>query len=306
MLKTRLHKFISEDPTLREEYTLGDIQNNIARYGVNIDGKAVYNRLQWVLPGQQIRLLDWPKRAKGDLTQIKIVDEQEGFIVLFKPAGVVVHPGAGHTQETLLDWLLRTIPGQRELMHNAAEIDNARISAGLVHRLDKDTAGLLLVAKSLDWHKQLQDLFRNRVVKKHYLAILQGQLNEAVEIKGWQCRDKRNPRYQKFFTNEKEAQWYDPQTRFSHSLFTPVRYDAVANQTLVDIEIFTGRMHQIRVQAKAVNMPILNDSIYGDHVTQTASFGVLKPYLPPTNLQLLSNSLEFEKYKYTLIQDFNE
>lgn len=296
MKKLRLHHFISKSPDLRKEYTIGDIQNNIEQYGVLIDGEVSNNRLVWVYEGQKIELNNWPIRQKGDLSQIRIIADEPDFVVLFKPAGVVVHPGAGHQSGTLFDWILEHISGQKELLVAARHSEqseesttsNATQSAGLVHRLDKDTAGLIVVAKTLEAHSRLQNEFRERKVEKHYRAVLKGKLSDAIEVRGWQCRDKRNPRFQKFFVNEEEAKRYDPQARFSHSLFTPLVYSAEADQTLVDVEIFTGRMHQIRVQAKHLGHPVLNDFIYGGESKSTSTFLETKEFIEPTNMQLVS------------------
>lgn len=300
--QTRLHKFIAQHRSLRGEYTIGDIQNNIEKYGVFIDNQLVRNRLQWVFEGQKVELANWPERKKGDLSRIRIVDEQEDFVVLFKPSGVVVHPGAGQVTGTLLDWILENVPGQKELLQDAPITDNAHVSAGLVHRLDKDTAGLILVAKTLTAHTGLQNLFRDRKVQKHYLAVMSGNLTQRVELKGYQCRDKRNPRLQKFFVREKEALQYDPKARFSYSVFQPLQYDQSSDQTLVNVQIHTGRMHQIRVQAQYLGHPILNDPLYGELNNAECAFSILAPYLPTNGLQLLSNQVSFGQYTARLIE----
>lgn len=302
MKKTRLHHIIAKDSELRGGYTQGDIQNNIGQYGVLVDGTVTHDRLKWIIPGQDIRLNNWPVREVVDLSGVKIVAEYPRYYVLFKPSGIIVHPGAGTPDGTLLNWILDTLPGQEELQEEAEETDNAHISAGLVHRLDKDTAGLIIVAKTLSDHKHLQDLWRDRSVTKEYLAVLDGILDTEKEVKGWQSRDLKKPRYQKYFSNESDAIFYDPEARYAHSVFTPITIDPKQNQTLVKVVITTGRMHQIRLHAaQALGVPVLNDTLYNKNPVRDSTFRQLTPYLLRAQLQLLSNAITIEGEETRLI-----
>jgi RluA family pseudouridine synthase len=301
-LKARLHHIITKDPLLKGDYTNGEIQNNIAEYGVFVDEVLTHSRLEWVTEFQKVVLNNWPVREIADLSGVKIVKDQPDFVVLFKPSGVVVHPGTGHTQNTLFDWILEHIPGQQELMDSASEDDNAHLSAGLVHRLDKDTAGIIFVAKTLEAHTRLQNMLRERTVEKHYLTVLEGHLEKITPVEGYQARDQRNPRFQKFYLSELEAFNYDRGARFSKSVFTPLEYNPDTNQTLVDVNILTGRMHQIRLHAQSLKLPVLNDPMYGTDKNQISNFEILSPYLPKDKMQLLSNSLAFEDFKIELIR----
>jgi 23S rRNA pseudouridine1911/1915/1917 synthase len=255
--KIRLHKKITDiiqNSTLTQtEYTKPEIQRNIENYGVFVNKTKVNNRLYWVLEHDLIDFSHWPKRAKGDFQRLKIIQENKDFLILFKPKNLVVQPGAGHQKDNLISWLEEKYPEQKQ-------IDS--VTRGLVHRLDKDTQGLILIAKhqkSLDF---LQNQFRNKTVKKSYLAIVEGIFTKNIKISNWQTRSKQNPIRQIFFENQTEALNYDPKARYAESIFYPKFVCPERNLSLIEAEIKTGRMHQIRLQAEAVGFPLFQDKIY--------------------------------------------
>jgi RluA family pseudouridine synthase len=247
MSKIRLHKRIND--LVQEqalEFTKPEVQANIEKYGVKIDTNLIYNRLEWAYSAEEVDISHWPQRPKGDFDKIKTVLEKEDFLVIYKPQNVVVEPGAGHAKDNLLEWLKQTY-GQEFF---------------LVHRIDKDTQGLLLIAKTLEGQKFYQDQFRAKNVEKKYLAVVNGLMDGNIIIKNWQSRDKINPTRQRFFWTEKEALQYDPNSRNAESIFRPKLTCKELNQTLVEVEIKTGRMHQIRLQAENLGFTIVSDKIY--------------------------------------------
>ena len=160
-----------------------------------------------------------------------------------KPAGVVVHPGVGHREGgTLVHGLLAL---------DAAGGDEER--PGIVHRLDRDTSGLLVVARSEEAHERLQDLIRRRVVERRYLALVKGRpRSRSGRIEAPIGRDR--------------------QERTRHSLDTPTPRDAVTwfevvelleAHALLDVKLETGRTHQIRVHLEAIGLPVAGDPVYG-------------------------------------------
>lgn len=255
--KIRLHKYLRDHLRVHEnfEYSVPEISRNIARYGVQVDGVFTDNRLAWVLPGQKITY-SWPQRESGDLTQIKVLQETTDHLLLYKPPGVVVQPGAGHQRVNLVNWLLANYPEQAGF---SAQDYPTR---GLVHRLDKQTQGLLLVARTSEALQFFQDQFRARQVVKKYLAVVTGVWLEAVEIKNYQARSKAAPTKNKFFWNAQEALNYDLKARFAHSFFRPLFVSRESKNTLVEVQIMTGRMHQIRLQAQALNHALVGDPKY--------------------------------------------
>jgi 23S rRNA pseudouridine1911/1915/1917 synthase len=174
---------------------------------------------------------------------LRVPWEDEHLLVVDKPAGVVVHPGTGHREGgTLVHGLLAL---------DAAGGDEER--PGIVHRLDRDTSGLLVVARSDEAHTRLEDLIRRRQVERRYLALVKGR-----------------PRSR---TGRIEAPiGRDRQERTRHSLDTPTPREAVthfeiaealAAHTLLDVRLETGRTHQIRVHLEAIGLPIAGDPVYG-------------------------------------------
>jgi 23S rRNA pseudouridine1911/1915/1917 synthase len=251
----RLHQAVAQ--LLKEGnnpngYTNPEIQRNIEKYGVTVDGLKIFNRLHKIYPGQNIQVPDWPQRNHGDFEQIKILRDEPEYLLLFKPYGIVVEPGAGHQNQNLESWLNNEYKTRTDF-HGQYY---------LVHRLDKNTQGLLLIAKSESAHNFLQDQFRGREVVKKYLTLLHGDLDQRVEISGWQSRDDQKPLRQKFFWTESEAKEYSPQARFAHSMFRPLAYCEELNQSLAEVQIFTGRMHQIRLQAEALGHSLVADAVY--------------------------------------------
>ncbi|STX28752.1 uracil hydrolyase [Legionella beliardensis] len=171
---------------------------------------------------------------------LTIIFEDEDLIVINKPAGFVVHPGAGNPTHTLVNALLHYHPPLECLPR-----------AGIVHRLDKDTTGLLLIAKTLTAHTYLVRQMQARQIKRRYLALVQGHVIAGEEIDTLYGRHPRNRLKMAVCEQGKQAV-----TRFT-----------VAKQyqvyTLLDVELLTGRTHQIRVHMAYINHPIVGDPLYG-------------------------------------------
>ncbi len=173
---------------------------------------------------------------------LRVVWEDEHLLVVDKPAGVVVHPGAGHDTGTLVHGLLAL---------DAAGGDEDR--PGIVHRLDRDTSGLLVVARSDTAHERLQESIRRREVERRYLALVKGApRSRSGRIEAPIGRDRID--------------------RTRHSLDTPTPRDAVTlfdvvellgPRTLLEVTLETGRTHQIRVHLEAIELPISGDPVYG-------------------------------------------
>ena len=187
-----------------------------------------------------------PQRPEGELrpedVPLRIAYEDAHLLVVDKPAGVVVHPAPGHLQGTLVHGLVS---------HAAA--GGAAQRPGIVHRLDRDTSGLLVVARSEEAHRALQGLVRRRELERHYLALVVGRPRSRTgRIEAPIGRDRRDP--------------------FRRSLDTTAPRDAVthfevvellARHALLDVRLETGRTHQIRVHLAAIALPVAGDRAYG-------------------------------------------
>ncbi len=255
--KVRLHKLVKE--TLKNQknfdYTNPEIQRNIAEYGVLVEGKLIKNRLEWVYFHQHIQI-DWPKRDHGNFDDVKILQETGEYLILYKPPGIVVQAGSGHQQDNLVEWLVKNVPSQKKFNTESYP------TRGLVHRLDKLTQGVLLVAKDEQSLAFFQKQFRERQVQKKYFALLEGELTHDYHIKNYQSRNKANPVKNKFFWSKQQALAYDEKSRYAESYFRPHYICRELSQTIAEVEIKTGRMHQIRLQAQAINHAVVGDPKY--------------------------------------------
>ncbi|HEX2044800.1 MAG TPA: RluA family pseudouridine synthase [Gaiellaceae bacterium] len=174
---------------------------------------------------------------------LRVAWEDEHLLVVDKPAGVVVHPSAGHAGGTLVHGLLAHAIGGGDVPERP----------GIVHRLDRDTSGLLVVARSEEAHRRLQRLLRRRELVREYLALVRGRpRSRRGRIEAAVGRDRRDP------------------TRVSLDTATP--RDAVTHFELLEllrghallrVRLETGRTHQIRVHLAAVDLPVAGDPVYG-------------------------------------------
>jgi 23S rRNA pseudouridine1911/1915/1917 synthase len=195
----------------------------------------------------EVELTEIPTaRFEPENIPLDIIFEDEYLAVINKPAGMVVHPGAGVASGTLANaiaWHFSLVTPHSSLA--------ARL--GIVHRLDKDTSGLVVVAKNEDVHEQLSEQFRKREVEKHYVALVHGVMREnSGTIDRPIARDRRN-----------RLKMAVSQTGRSALTLWRVR-QRFDKFTLLDIEIKTGRTHQIRVHLASINHPVVGDAAYNE------------------------------------------
>jgi 23S rRNA pseudouridine1911/1915/1917 synthase len=210
-----------------------------------------------------------PLRAEPESIPLDILYEDDDVIVVNKPAGMTVHAGAGNTRGTLVNALL----GRGQTLSQSGDA----LRPGIVHRLDKDTSGIILVAKNDAAHAKLGEAFRQRTVQKTYIALVQGLLKgESGRIDLAIGRDpKRRVRMTAHrsvvFANAREARtdWC-----------ALARIDTT---TLVEVQLHTGRTHQIRVHFSALHHPVVGDTLYG----APAQLQIGKITLPPLGRNFL-------------------
>ncbi|MDP8911883.1 MAG: RluA family pseudouridine synthase, partial [Actinomycetota bacterium] len=170
------------------------------------------------------------------------VYDDEHLLVVDKPAGLVVHPGAGHRAGTLVHGLLA---------HDAAGGERER--PGIVHRLDRDTSGLMVVARSEEAHRRLQTLVRRRELERRYVALVRGRpRSRRGRIEAAIGRDRRDPLRHSLDTES-------PREAITHFELT----ELLAAHALLDVRLETGRTHQIRVHLAAIDLPVSGDPLYG-------------------------------------------
>jgi 23S rRNA pseudouridine1911/1915/1917 synthase len=180
--------------------------------------------------------------AAKETLPVRIAYEDDHLLVVDKPAGLVVHPGAGHAAGTLADALVA---------HGAAGGEEGRL--GIVHRLDRDTSGLLVVARSSEAFEGLQELVRSRALEREYLALVRGRpRSRSGRIEAPIGRDRRDATRQSLDTDS-------PREAVTHFELE----ERLPRHTLLCVRLDTGRMHQIRVHLGAINLPVAGDSVYG-------------------------------------------
>jgi 23S rRNA pseudouridine1911/1915/1917 synthase len=185
-----------------------------------------------------------PSTVAPEALPLLIVFEDSDIVVLDKPAGMVVHPAAGHSSGTLVNALLHHV---KDLSGVGGEL-----RPGIVHRLDRGTSGLMVVAKNDAAHQELSRQFADREVEKEYVALVWGVVHAGKRIDAPIGRDPQQR--QKMSTRARRAR--SAVTRVTWSRHFP-------GVSLIKVAISTGRTHQIRVHLNAIGHPIVGDSLYG-------------------------------------------
>lgn len=239
----RLDKFLNE---MFSDFSRSHLQGLIEKGEVLCNGRIVKTGLK-LKENDEIQIdiqPAVPMEVKAENIDFDIVFEDDDLIVINKPQGLVVHPCETKKDGTLVNGLLARI-------NNLSGI-NGVLRPGIVHRLDKDTAGLMMVAKNDFSHNKLAEMIKNKQVKRKYLALLSGVVWEnSGKIQTFLARDKKDRKKYAVSNEGKEA----------ISLFeVKQRYQ---NATLVEFNLITGRTHQIRVHSAYIGHPVVGDMVYG-------------------------------------------
>ena len=229
---------------------------------------AMQNKTSFKVSAGMKLTLEIPEAVESTVEKedipLEILYEDEDVAVVVKPCGMVVHPAAGNESGTLVNALLFA-------MEDLSGIGGVK-RPGIVHRLDKDTSGLLMVAKNDMAHQSLSDQLRERSMEKHYLAVVDGCMKEESGLV-----DKPIARSKK----DRKKMAIDPEGRDALTEWTLV--ENLKNAALLDVHILTGRTHQIRVHMQSLHHPVAGDPIYG------AKNGVKVP-----RLMLHAHTLSFD------------
>ena len=237
---TRLDQALAE---LLPQYSRSRLQAWITEGAITLDGVIVTPKRK-VWGGETVRVAPvvHPSETspRAEAIGLAIVFEDEAMLVINKPAGLVVHPGSGNWSGTLLNALLHHAP-QLQILPRA----------GIVHRLDKETSGLLAVAKTLEAQTYLVRQLQARSVQRHYLAVVEGQVAQDGRVEAPIGRHPTARVKMAVVSRGKPAvTHYQVLERF-------------ARHTLIACRLETGRTHQIRVHMQSIGHPVVGDPVYG-------------------------------------------
>ena len=241
----RIDSFLSG----KTDFTRTRIQQLIKDRNITVNGKPT--KSSYKIEENDEIAIEVPEvettEIKPENIKIDIVYEDSDIAVINKQAGLVVHPAHGHYSGTLVNAILYHIKDLSGI--------NGEIRPGIVHRLDKDTSGLIVIAKNDKVHTALTEMFQEKKIRKTYLAILKGKLNKSEgKIVTQIGRDKKD---------RKKMTVIDDITKGKNAI---TNYRVISQNnlfTLVKVNIETGRTHQIRVHMRYLGYPILGDSVYG-------------------------------------------
>ncbi|MGH9316353.1 MAG: RluA family pseudouridine synthase [Thermoanaerobaculia bacterium] len=247
------------------------IQKLIAEGAVRVAGSPA-RRAHVVRAGEQIEMeVPEPRPATIEAEEIPLVVlyEDEHLIAIDKPAGLVMHPSPGHASGTLVNALLHLVRGLSGV--------GGELRPGIVHRLDRDTSGVLLVAKTDLAHASLSRQMKKRAMRKEYLALVagipsvrKGEISFAIG---------RNPRDRKQMKAFRETGGLPAGAREARTLYEIEKEWFPLGLTLLRCRLVTGRTHQIRVHLAASGMPVVGDPVYGRPRYERVRDAVLKKTL---------------------------
>ncbi|MCL0092055.1 RluA family pseudouridine synthase [Dehalococcoidales bacterium] len=278
----RLDKYVSEKcPQISRTYAqklIGDgyitVNDCVAKASVKLN---IGDKVNIILPQAT------PSPLSPEAIPLNIIYEDDDLLVIDKPAGLTIHPAPGHPAHTLINAILFYFP------HLAESSDSLR--PGIVHRLDKDTSGVMLVAKNSLAQAKLINQFKARSVVKAYLVLVKGRLTpEKGIIDAPIGRDPSNRKRMAIVAEGREAR----------TEYRVVKY--IGDYTLLEVRPETGRTHQIRVHLSAIGHPVVGDTVYG-----VKSAYISRQFIHACRLGFhLPSSGEYVEFKSELAPDLEQ
>lgn len=286
----RIDKYLSSK--LDDSFSRAKIQKLIDEELILVNDKVIKSSYK-VSNGDVILITDKEEdmSVKPEKMDIDIVYEDDDVMVINKKSGVVVHPAPGNYSGTLVNGLMYL---SRDLSHV-----NGEFRPGIVHRIDKDTSGLLIVAKNDKAHRILAEELKEKKIKRKYIALVSGVINHDIgEIDAPIGRDPSDRKKMCVTsTNSKDA-------------ITHFRVlERYKNASLIECELETGRTHQIRVHMKYINHPVINDPVYGKN--NHGEFGQLLhakeiTFTHPTTKEVMTFSCEVPEEFNKILEEYKE
>ena len=251
---------------------------------------------------REIKIKAGFKAPKGEKIKLDIIYEDDDVIVINKSAGMVVHPADGNKSGTLVNALINHY---RKIVDAIYDEDSeiSRRRPGIVHRLDKDTSGVMIIAKNKVALDFLSNEIQSRQVEKYYCAIcLDNFTNRSGEIRNLLIR---HPKERKQMTVSKNEKGKEAITKYK----VKKSYKYInQNISLVEFQILTGRTHQIRVHSNCQNSPVLGDKVYNTKASLKLSseLNIARPLLHSHKLKITLPSGENRTFSAEMPKDFNE
>jgi 23S rRNA pseudouridine1911/1915/1917 synthase len=281
----RIDKFLAA----ASKVSRGRVQRAIRGGAVKVNGEGVSEPDHKVAPGDVVTLPEFEDESLKPMDyDLKIVFENADIVVIDKPANLVVHPGAGHKQDTLSNALIARHP-------EIAQVgDPAR--PGIIHRLDEDTSGLIVAAKTQAGFDYMKNLFLTREVEKEYITLVHGVpekmhgfINEPIERASTHVKMKvgsgkeAKTEYRILQTNEQ-----NPPNDPGPEAGTPpgnAPSGAIDKMALLRVKLHTGRTHQIRVHMAHIGHPVVGDQLYGGHFKKADATLISRQFLHAAQLK---------------------
>ena len=273
----RLDKYLSD---FFPDISRTKIQKNINRGAVLVDGylvKPSYKlKTNHIVTVEDFNLDNDRTSLKPQNIPLNIIYEDDQIIVVNKSSGIIVHPGIGNKESTMLNALL----------YHCSSLSNFSNRPGVIHRLDKETTGVIVFAKTDKAHYFISEQFANREILKQYKAIVWGNLNKEQLIEKYLKRDDKNRL--RFKTSDSTG-------KKSITICKPIKNYSIPI-SIVDAYPKTGRTHQIRVHLSSIGHPILNDVLYNGSDKNINSFHE-KDRKSLLNISKLINRVALHAYK---------
>lgn len=278
----RLDKYLSQNT----DYSRTLIQKMIDEDYVFVNGKKEKANYR-LKDGDLIQIKDGyvkPLNVEPEDILLDIVYENDNLMIINKPSGMVVHPGNGNNSHTMVNALLG--------YSSSLSDENGDLRPGIVHRIDKDTSGLMVVAKNNKSHELLAEAFKNKTITRKYLALVIGEIKTDTGLIDAPIGRDKNERKRMCVT--------DVNSKRAVTFFKVLK--RYKGYTLVELKLETGRTHQIRVHMKYIGFPVFNDPVYTN--PSASSFGqFLHSYLIDFEEPITKEHLHFEA---TLPKEFSE
>ncbi len=286
----RIDKYLSELDSV--DLTRAKIQKLIKTGNIKVNDKEVKESYKVSIDDNiEINVVEEESKLQGEDIKLNIVYEDDDLLVINKPSGMVVHPAPGNKEHTLVNALIN---------YSKLSTRNGSFRPGIVHRIDKDTSGLLIVAKNDKAHLFLEEELKGHNIVRTYIALVNGVINHdtgKIDAPIGRCESDRK-KMEVTSKNSKEAI-----TNFKV-------LERFKNVTLLELKLETGRTHQIRVHMKYINHPVCNDPVYSNN-KNIDNYGQLLhakeiSFIHPTTKERMTFSCEPEDKFYEIMKIYEE